>query len=106
MVISMLMAAAVGEGVWAAVGGYGTVTTADILAPPVLILTYVNTYFVFVTQLYIHNKYSKKRPAHWVMIDLYVGGHFSTNRKPNYRLQDAHTAGLITVNMFVTNKHT
>ncbi|KAG0715092.1 Multidrug resistance-associated protein 1 [Chionoecetes opilio] len=41
MVTGVVMAAAVVEGVWAGTGGYGSVTTADFLAPPILFVTYV-----------------------------------------------------------------
>ncbi|KAG0701724.1 Multidrug resistance-associated protein 1 [Chionoecetes opilio] len=40
MVTGVVMAAAVVEGVWAGTGGYGSVTTADFLAPPILFVTY------------------------------------------------------------------
>ncbi|XP_050687068.1 multidrug resistance-associated protein 1-like [Eriocheir sinensis] len=40
MVTGLLLVAAAAEGVWAVVGGYGTVTPADILAPPLLLVTY------------------------------------------------------------------
>lgn len=40
-VTGVLMAAAGAEGVWAAISGYGNVTLADILAPLILLATYI-----------------------------------------------------------------